>query len=95
MTDGDVVTVSKRGQWVNRVIGEPELSQSFRSKEEAIDAGRELAATRGTRHRVIESDETGVIIDDEEVVEVDRDAGSPVDPADPGDGTVPERGRES
>ncbi|WP_448002873.1 DUF2188 domain-containing protein [Agromyces bauzanensis] len=95
MTDGDVETVSKRGQWVNRVIGEPERSQSFRSKEEAIDAGRELAATLGTRHRVIESDETGVITDEDEVAEVDHDAGSPVDPADPGDGTVPERGRGS
>jgi hypothetical protein len=56
MSDGDVETVSKRGQWVNRVIGEPERSQSFRSKQEAIDAGRELAATRGTRHRVIGSE---------------------------------------
>lgn len=55
MSDGDVETVSKRGQWVNRVIGEPERSQSFRSKQ-AIDAGRELAATRGTRHRVIDSE---------------------------------------
>jgi hypothetical protein len=94
MTDGDVETVSKRGQWVNRVVGEPERSQSFRSKEEAIDAGRELAATLGIRHRVIESDETGVITDDADVTEIDYDAGSPVDPADPGDGTVPERGRE-
>ena len=56
MSDGDVETVSKRGQWVNLVIGEPERSQSFRSKQEAIDAGRELAATRGTRHRVIGSE---------------------------------------
>jgi hypothetical protein len=97
MIDGDVETVSKRGQWVNRVIGEPERSQSFRSKQEAVDAGRELAAARGTRHRVIDSDETGAITDDGEVVEVDRDAGSAADPADPGDGTAAERGsgRES
>ena len=92
MSDGDVETVSKRGQWVNRVVGEPERSQSFRSKQEAVDAGRELATTRGTRHRVIDSDETGAITDDGEVVEIDRDAGSTVDAADPGDGTVPERG---
>ncbi|MBM7503375.1 DUF2188 domain-containing protein [Agromyces aurantiacus] len=91
MADGDVETVSKRGQWVNRVIGEPERSQSYRTKQEAIDAGRELAATLGTRHVVLESDETGVITDEDEVLEVDRDADSPVDPADPGDGTVPER----
>lgn len=95
MSDGDVETISKRGQWVNRVIGEPERSRSFRSKQEAVDAGRELAARLGTRHRVIDADETGVITDDEDVVEVDRDAGSAVDPADPGDGTVPERGPDS
>ena len=66
MADGDVETVSKRGQWVNRVAGEPELSQSFRTKEEAIDAGREMAATLGTNHRVVESEETGAITDEEE-----------------------------
>ena len=87
MTDGDVETISKRGQWVNRVVGEPERSQSYRTKEEAIDAGRELAALHGTEHRVIDADETGAI--------TDEDAGSPVDPADPGDGTLPERGARS
>lgn len=66
MADGDVETVSKRGQWVNRVVGEPERSQSYRTKEEAIDAGRELAAERGTEHRVMEAEETGVITDEEE-----------------------------
>ncbi|GAA4065814.1 DUF2188 domain-containing protein [Agromyces indicus] len=72
MTDGDVETRSKRGQWVNRVIGDPERSRSFRSKEEAIDAGRELSARLGTQHRVIESDETGVITDQDEAVAGDR-----------------------
>ncbi|GGI44572.1 hypothetical protein BCL57_000528 [Agromyces flavus] len=91
MADGDVETISKRGQWVNRVVGEPERSQSYRTKEEAIDAGRELAALHGTAHRVIDADETGAITDEDEAVEIDQDAGSPVDPADPGDGTRPER----
>ena len=65
MDDGDVITVSKRGQWVNRVVGGEELSQSFRSREEVEDAGRSLAAQIGSRHIVVESEETGVITDDE------------------------------
>ncbi|MFC5789268.1 DUF2188 domain-containing protein [Agromyces tardus] len=64
MHDGDVETLSKRGQWVNRVIGGEELSQSFRSREEAIDAGRELAAVLGSEHFIVESEETGVITDE-------------------------------
>jgi len=63
--DGDVITMSKRGQWVNRVVGSDELSQSFRSREEAVDAGRSLAAQLGSQHIVIESEETGVITDEE------------------------------
>jgi hypothetical protein len=63
MTDGDVETFDKRGQWVNRVSGEPELSRSFSSKQEAINAGRALAAERGTTHSVREADPTGVITD--------------------------------
>ena len=65
MDDGDVITISKRGQWVNRVVGGEELSQSFRSREEAEDAGRSLAAQFGSRHIVVESEETGVITDEE------------------------------
>ena len=60
---GDVQTLSKNGQWVNRVIGENELSESFTSKEEAVDAGRVLAAQLGTRHTVEETDPTGAITD--------------------------------
>ena len=40
MADGDVETRSNRGQWENAVEGSPELSQSFASRDEAIDAGR-------------------------------------------------------
>jgi hypothetical protein len=65
MDDGDVITMSKRGQWVNRVVGGEELSQSFRSRDEAIDAGRSLAAQLGSRHVVVEGEETGVITDEE------------------------------
>ncbi|MBK4346928.1 DUF2188 domain-containing protein [Lacisediminihabitans changchengi] len=63
MADGDVETIDKNGQWVNRVIGAPELSESFSSKIEAIDAGRSLAEELGSTHTVRESDPTGVITD--------------------------------
>lgn len=63
MADGDVETIDKRGQWVNRVAGGPEQSRSFSSKEEAVDAGRALATQLGTRHTVHEADPEGVITD--------------------------------
>ena len=40
-------------------------SQSFRSREEAEDAGRSLAQQLGSRHVVVESEESGVITDEE------------------------------
>lgn len=61
MADGDVETIDKRGQWVNRVVGEPERSESFSSKEEAIEAGRALAGELGTGHSVRDAEATGVI----------------------------------
>lgn len=67
MADGDVETRSNRGQWENVVEGSPELSQSFASRDEAIDAGRELAATLGSHHTVRESAPTGVITDEDSV----------------------------
>jgi hypothetical protein len=66
LSDGDVETRSNRGQWENRVIGDEARSQSFTSKDEAIDAGRQLAAESGTRHVVRDSDPTGVITDEQE-----------------------------
>lgn len=66
MTDGDIETIDKNGQWVNRVIGEAELNESFSSKEEAVDAGRALARVLGTNHIVRESTPTGVITDPQE-----------------------------
>lgn len=66
MTDGDVETIDKNGQWVNRVIGETELSESFSSRAEAIAAGEELSRVLGTRHVVCESEPTGVITDPQE-----------------------------
>jgi hypothetical protein len=63
MADGDVETLDKGGQWVNRVVGEPELSESFSSRDEAVDAGRALANELGTKHTVKESEPTGVITD--------------------------------
>lgn len=63
MTDGDVTTRSKNGQWVNHVEGEPENSRSFSSREEAVMAGASFASERGTRHVVEESEPTGGIGD--------------------------------
>lgn len=63
MAQGDVETIDKRGQWVNRVTGDPERSQSFSDKQEAIDAGRALAEELGTKHTVHDAEATGVITD--------------------------------
>ncbi|MGC5222541.1 DUF2188 domain-containing protein [Micromonospora sp. DT81.3] len=77
MADGDVETRSKRGQWVNRVIGEEDLSQSFSSREEAVEAGQRLADELGTRHSVLDAEPTGVITDggdvDDDIVVVGGD----------------------
>ena len=66
MAQGDVETRSNRGQWENRVEGSPELSQSFASRDEAIDAGRQLAAAIGSEHTVVEAEPTGVITDEDD-----------------------------
>ena len=64
MAEGDVETIDKRGQWVNRVVGDPDLSASFSSKTEAVEAGQALADRLGTRHTVVDSEPTGVITDE-------------------------------
>lgn len=58
-----VVTRSNRGQWENHVDGRPELSRSYASREEAIDAGRSTADQLGVRHVVEDAAPTGTIID--------------------------------
>lgn len=63
MAEGDVETRSNRGQWENHVEGRPELSQSFASRDEAIDAGRQLAAELHAHHVVRDAEPTGVITD--------------------------------
>lgn len=63
MADGDVETFDNRGQWVNRVVGEPERSRSFSSRQEAVDAGEALARELGTQHTVLEAEPTGTITD--------------------------------
>ncbi|MEV7632714.1 DUF2188 domain-containing protein [Microbacterium sp. NPDC089318] len=65
MARGDVETLSKNGQWVNRVEGEEELSQGYASKEEAIEEGRRRAEASGTRHTVQDADPTGVVTDEQ------------------------------
>lgn len=63
MTDGDVTTRSKNGQWINHIEGEPQNSRSFSSREEAVIAGASFASERGTRHVVEEAEPTGGIGD--------------------------------
>jgi hypothetical protein len=65
MTDSPhtVVTRSNRGQWENRVEGRPELSRSYASREEAIDAGRTTADELGVEHIVEDAAPTGSITD--------------------------------
>jgi hypothetical protein len=68
MNDGmaTVVTRSNRGQWENHVEGHPELSQSFSSKEEAVDVGRGVADQLGVDHVVEDAEPTGAITDPQE-----------------------------
>lgn len=61
-----VVTRSNRGQWENQVAGHPELSQSFTSREEAVDAGRSVADRLGVHHVVEDAEPTGAITDEPE-----------------------------
>jgi len=62
----EVQTYSNRGQWVTRVVDEPEMSRSFSSREEAVEAGDRLAERLGTAHRVIQSEPEGTITDQDE-----------------------------
>jgi hypothetical protein len=66
MARGDVETLSKHGQWVNRVEGEEELSQGYASKEEAIEEGRRLAEATGSAHTVRDAQPTGVVTDEQD-----------------------------
>jgi len=81
MARGDVETVSKNGQWVNRVEGEAELSQGYASKEEAIEEGARLAAETGARHTVRDAPPTGVVTDEQDSGE-GQDSGESQDSGD-------------
>ncbi|MBO0980581.1 DUF2188 domain-containing protein [Microbacterium sp. SD291] len=63
MSERDVTTRNKNGQWVNEVEGYRELSRSFSSRDEAVEAGREFARQYGARHTVEEAAASGVITD--------------------------------
>ncbi|MGN8027548.1 DUF2188 domain-containing protein [Microbacterium sp. 22242] len=63
MAAARVVTRSKNGQWVNEVDGARELSRSYSSRDEAVEEGQALAASRGLEHELIESEPTGTIVD--------------------------------
>jgi hypothetical protein len=76
MAEGDVETRSNRGQWENRVEGEPERSRSYASRDEAIEEGRRLAEELGSTHTVIDSEPTGVITDEDPAAGGGERAGS-------------------
>lgn len=63
MSDRDITTRNKHGQWVNEVEGHREFSRSFSSREEAVEAGREFARQHGARHVVEDAELSGVITD--------------------------------
>jgi hypothetical protein len=54
---GWVHTVYKEGEWVNEVEGKGELGR-FRTKEEAVSAGRDAAKARVTEHLIHHIDGT-------------------------------------
>ncbi len=66
MTARTVTTRSNRGQWENVVDDAPEKSQSFSSREEAVDAGAALAADLDYEHVVDDAAATGVITDEQD-----------------------------
>lgn len=51
-----LVTRPNRGQWENVVPDQPERSQSFGTREEAVEQGRAVAAELGLEH-VVQDDE--------------------------------------
>ena len=51
MPNGDVETFPEDGAWHNRVTGESStVGGSYRTKEAAVDAGRDLARDRKVEH---------------------------------------------
>ncbi|MGP6170587.1 DUF2188 domain-containing protein [Microbacterium sp. A196] len=63
MSHLDVVTRDKQGQWVNEVEGANELSLSFSSREEAVEAGRDFALRNGSSHTIEDAVPSGGITD--------------------------------
>lgn len=52
MSDGDVHTVHQEGVWMNEVTGFGQPGGIHRIKEDAIEAGRELAVRRDSEHLI-------------------------------------------
>lgn len=63
MSELDVTTRNKQGQWVNEVEGARDLSRSFSSRDEAVEAGREFARQNDSSHSVEDAEPSGVITD--------------------------------
>lgn len=56
MPQGDVETFHQDGQWRNRIEGDRVLEESFGTKAEAVEAGRELARSRRVEHIIRNED---------------------------------------
>jgi hypothetical protein len=56
MPQGDVETFHQDGQWRNRIEGDHVLEESFETKAEAVEAGRELARSRRVEHIIRNED---------------------------------------
>ena len=56
MARGSIHTVHERGRWVNKVDGGPYLAPLYRTKSEAVQAGRSEARLRRTEHVVYNVD---------------------------------------
>ena len=50
MPQGDVETFHQGDKWRNRIEGDRVLEESYPTKAEAVEAGRELARSRKVEH---------------------------------------------
>lgn len=58
MAAGDIHTVPHNGTWANRVEGGTNVSNTARTKDEAVAAGRQMAIDRGVEHFIHNLDGT-------------------------------------
>jgi hypothetical protein len=67
MTVGNVETRSNRGQWETVVAGRPDLSASYGTRDEAVEAGDRLADEMGVDH-IVHDEDNGDGVSTDEIV---------------------------